>query len=73
MVVAHIWLCEASTHTKDEEGKEMPPILSKVLSDYATVFDNSFQIPPARAIDHAIPLLPGSKAVNLRPYRYSYY
>jgi Reverse transcriptase (RNA-dependent DNA polymerase) len=30
-------------------------------------------MPPRRDIDHQIPLLPLSKPVNLRPYRYSYF
>jgi hypothetical protein len=30
-------------------------------------------LPPPRVIDHAIPLVPNAKAINLRLYRYTYF
>lgn len=31
------------------------------------------QLPPARSFDHRVHLLPGTKPVNVRPYRYPYF
>lgn len=42
------------------------------MSTYLELFQEPKAIPPARPCDHAIELLPGSKPVNLRPYRYSF-
>lgn len=35
--------------------------------------ENPTTLPPYRTCDHKITLLPNSKPVNLRPYRYSYF
>ncbi|KAL9265266.1 Transposon Ty3-I Gag-Pol polyprotein-like protein [Drosera capensis] len=37
------------------------------------VFAEPVSLPPLRAHDHAIPLIPNSKPVNLRPYRSAYF
>jgi hypothetical protein len=43
-----------------------------VLQAFAEVFDEPQGLPPHRSADHEIPLLPGSKPPNIRPYRMSY-
>jgi hypothetical protein len=40
------------------------------LQSYAHLFEPPTQLPPSRACNHTIPLLPGSKPVTLRPYKY---
>jgi hypothetical protein len=42
-----------------------------VLTEYDQVFVEPDDLPPPRQFDHAIPLIPGAKPVNLRLYRYS--
>jgi hypothetical protein len=71
LMVAQIWLCEAASPTVCSTHPS--PELSKVLEDFASVFEPIFTLPPYREIDHKIPLIPNSKPVNLRPYRYSYF
>uniref|UniRef100_A0A0E0CJ50 Reverse transcriptase domain-containing protein n=1 Tax=Oryza meridionalis TaxID=40149 RepID=A0A0E0CJ50_9ORYZ len=46
-----------------------PPELLPVLAAYADVFAEPHELPPSRDCDHSIPLLPGTKPVNVRPYR----
>ncbi|KAJ1703813.1 hypothetical protein LUZ63_003592 [Rhynchospora breviuscula] len=48
------------------------PILS-VLEQHKVVFEEPTALPPRRTVDHAVPLLPDSKPINQRPYRYSYF
>jgi hypothetical protein len=58
----------------EEEGSastELPPTIAQVLTEFEQVFAEPQGLPPARQFDHAIPLVPGAKPVNLRPYRYS--
>ncbi|GJY77843.1 retrotransposon-related protein [Tanacetum coccineum] len=51
------------------ENTELMPLLER--------FDSLFQVPttlpPHRLIDHRIHLLPDTKSVNVRPYRYPHY
>ncbi|XP_019263582.1 PREDICTED: uncharacterized protein LOC109241311 [Nicotiana attenuata] len=47
-------------------------IIDQLLHQYHLVFAEPTSLPPQRgAFDHRIPLQPGSKPVNVRPYRYS--
>lgn len=45
--------------------------IQELLHNYQDVFSDPQTLPPHRAYDHAIPLLPGSMPVNSRPYHYS--
>lgn len=49
----------------------IPMEIEKVLDGFGDVFTEPTELPPTRPFDHAIPLEPGAKPVNLRPYRYS--
>jgi len=41
------------------------------LDKYQEIFQDPKKLPPERAYDHTIPLLPMAIPVNARPYRYS--
>jgi len=41
-----------------------------LLSQYPTVFNIPHDLPPSRAHDHCIPLLPNTTLVNVKLYRY---
>ncbi|KAJ3707881.1 hypothetical protein LUZ61_011586 [Rhynchospora tenuis] len=59
-----------------EEGKEEPKLNSEwqvVVDEFKDVFDEPKGLPPQRGVDHKINLLPESKPVNQRPYRFSYF
>lgn len=43
-----------------------------MIDEYADIFAEPKQLPPARAYDHSIPLIPGSKPVVIRPYRHNF-
>jgi hypothetical protein len=43
-----------------------------ILKAFADVFQEPEGLPPHRSHDHAIPLVPGSKPPNFRPYRMSH-
>jgi hypothetical protein len=44
-----------------------------LLTDYATVFEESIGLPPTRKFDYKIPLKPGAQLVNYRPYKSSFF
>jgi len=48
----------------------LPEEIRNLLTQYAVVFSTPTSLPPARDCDHTIPLLPGARPVNVRPYRY---
>ena len=45
-------------------------LLTTILDEFAAVFAEPSGMPPARASDHDITLLPGAAPVAVRPYRY---
>ena len=47
--------------------------VTEVLTKYPALFELSQGLPPSRAQDHQIHLLPGAKPVNVKPYRYPYF
>lgn len=52
---------------------DVPPSVREVLVKYASVFQVPSGMPPVRAFDHRIHLLPNTKPVNVHPYRYPYF
>lgn len=47
------------------------PHLEKLKQQYQDLFEDPLLLPPHRGVfDHTIPLDPGCKPVNIRPYRY---
>ena len=47
------------------------PEIQALLSQYQHLFRLPTELPPRRACDHSIPLIPGAQPVSPRPYRYS--
>ncbi|XP_070031874.1 uncharacterized protein [Nicotiana tomentosiformis] len=59
-----------SLHLSKDEAVPQP--LHDLLNTYLTVFSEPTAFPPQIGVfDHKIPLQPGSKLVNIIPYRYS--
>jgi hypothetical protein len=69
LIVAQVMLVLAS----EESQAPVPKEVALVLNQFPDVFENPTTLPPYRTCDHKITLLPNSKPVNLRPYRYSYF
>lgn len=40
--------------------------------EYDSVFAKPKHLRPARGFDHMIPLIPGAKPINIRPYKSSF-
>ena len=53
--------------------KDLPEEILAVLKSHGKVFGLPSGMPPKRQFDHKIHLLPESKPVNVRPYRYPYF
>ena len=49
----------------------LPSGVFEVLSQYTHLFAEPTLLPPTRAADHKIPLVPGAQPVKVRPYKYS--
>jgi hypothetical protein len=47
------------------------PSVQLILDEFASVFAEPTGLPPRRACDHTIPLVPGAQPVLVRPYRYA--
>ncbi|KAB2608149.1 hypothetical protein D8674_011317 [Pyrus ussuriensis x Pyrus communis] len=44
--------------------------LQALLGEFEAIFELPTKLPPSRSLDHSIPLVPGAKPPNLRPYHY---
>lgn len=44
--------------------------IQALLLEFALVFEKPTKLPPSRACDHSIPLIPGATPVNIESYRY---
>ena len=49
----------------------IPPAVQEILAKHKQVFTEPDKLPPHRSFDHQIPLLPGAKPINVKPYRYN--
>lgn len=60
-----------STNMETNAEENLPADIAQVLTEFGEVFAEPEGLPPQRQFDHSIPLVPGAKPVNVRPYRYS--
>ncbi|KAL6348238.1 hypothetical protein AAG906_005529 [Vitis piasezkii] len=51
-----------------QNNEELSSDMQALLEEYSDVFAASTSLPPAREIDHKIPLKDGTEAINVRPY-----
>jgi hypothetical protein len=72
-----MWQCVgapgASTHQQHLPATatdQQRPLLDQLLQQHAAIFDEPRGLPPVRAYDYRIHLLPGTALVAVRPYRY---
>jgi hypothetical protein len=45
--------------------------IEHLLSKYSDIFASQVSFPPPRPYYHSIPLIPGSRPIHIRPYRYA--
>lgn len=56
---------------QEVSASSLPPSIQRLLEEFETVFEELVGLPERKPWDHKIPLLPGTKPVNIRPYRYT--
>ncbi|XP_041994863.1 uncharacterized protein LOC121744871 [Salvia splendens] len=66
-------LPESVPKGRDEFLAGLPPGVLSVLEGFQGVFGTPVGMPPFRPFDHHVHLLPGTRPVNVRPYRYPYF
>jgi hypothetical protein len=52
-------------------GPVLLPVVQALLTEFAALFEPVSGLPPSCHCDHAIPLIPGSQPIFVRPYRYA--
>uniref|UniRef100_A0ACD5TFA2 Uncharacterized protein n=1 Tax=Avena sativa TaxID=4498 RepID=A0ACD5TFA2_AVESA len=59
----------------DQQSKitpeSLPEPIQHLLTEFQALFAEPSDLPPQRSFDHSIPLCPGARPVNLRPYHYN--
>jgi hypothetical protein len=66
-----VWAMAVLDPTPSSQKTTLSPDLQALLTEYQTVFSEPNELPPRRALDHAITLETSAQPVNSRPYRYS--
>lgn len=64
-------LCCATTENAMPDFSAIPEDLKDLVHAYADLFAAPSGLPPHRACNHVIPLIPSANPVIIRPYRYS--
>lgn len=64
-------LVQLSPISPNSNPESMPEPVKTLLQTHANLFTEPKGLPPPREFDHNIPLLPGVKPINVKPYRYS--
>lgn len=54
----------------NESSQNIIPEIALLIREFQSIFEPVSGLPPSRACDHEIPLVPGAKPVYIRPYRY---
>lgn len=63
--------CCASEESELPNLAELSQDLQQLIHQFARLFSAPTGLPPHRACNHVIPLLPGANPIIIRPYRYS--
>lgn len=65
-VVCVVQLCSVSS---DKNPPPIPLAIAELVEQCSMLFEEPSGLPPQHSFDHAIPLVPGARPVNIRPYR----
>lgn len=68
-----MYYCLQIVSTVPTQDEQVNPTLQAILESFVDIFQKPQGLPPSRAHDHAMHLVPGTKPVNVRPYRYPYF
>ncbi|KAJ4753988.1 polyprotein [Rhynchospora pubera] len=69
VLVAHLFKLEEGNSTQLLSN----PKFDEILAKFSEVFQEPSALPPIRAVDHQIPLMPDAQPMSQRPYIYSYF
>jgi hypothetical protein len=59
-------------HNSDTDTEtQVPTSVQQLLHQYKVLFQEPQTLPPHKTFDHSIPLIPGTKPINVKPYRYA--
>jgi hypothetical protein len=66
-----IQVCTVNVVAHPSVQAVLPTEIQQLIDEFATLFEVSTDLPPARSCDHTIPLVEGAAPVHVRPYRYT--
>jgi hypothetical protein len=67
----YLQVCQLSVdNAKEEAPAQLPPEIVALVSQFHHLFEPPTSLPPSRACNHTIPLIPGARPIFIRPYRY---
>ncbi|CAN6301690.1 unnamed protein product, partial [Urochloa humidicola] len=69
-----IWCIVQVYSVEDQDtaiASNLPTAMQQLVTTYADLFSEPTGLPPSRAKNHTIPLMPGTQPFRLHPYRYT--
>lgn len=69
LLLLHIASTDSSSNTPPTLAP-LHPAIQELIDSFADIFSIPSSLPPSRACNHQIPLIPGAQPVFIRPYRY---
>jgi hypothetical protein len=67
----YLQVCQLSGNSDDtSHAVQLPPEIAQLVQQFQPLFEPPSSLPPWRACNHTIPLIPGAHPVFVRPYRY---
>jgi hypothetical protein len=63
-------IASSTQPTLDTIAHNLPPEIYQLLQQFPSVFSTPHGLPPSRQHDHAIPIIPNTPPINVKPYRY---
>jgi hypothetical protein len=69
-VLLQVCLISDDVAKEDQSLNSLPVEVQSLIQQYQHLFEAPVGLPPTRSCNHSIPLLPNSKPVAIRPYRY---
>lgn len=70
-VGAVVQLCLVQESDMSPPDSSVPQAVQALVAEFASLFEPITGLPPNRACDHSIPLIPGAQPVFVRLYRYA--
>lgn len=66
-------LTNVTNRDQDVDFPDIPKEMRMLIEEFQNLFQPPMSLPPSRLFNHRIHLLPNTKPINVKPYRYPHF